>query len=107
NRSYWVRFVYWALSAVVRERIPIPNCNDDTYVELATLAKSLDSNETQVKDLVYQPGSPLVQKQILVATATLAFIKMMNEKCVIMSDDDYGEWRNDFHVLCTALGLED
>ena len=98
-------FVSAALRTVVQEKIPIANWDNNDYTHLAILAKSLHAGSIQLSDLVHQPDSLLLKKQVLVGAAILAYIKHMDEK-IADDEDEEVDWANDCTLLHSALDLD-
>jgi len=105
STSKVVRFVFEALRTIVQEKIPVADWDDNDYTNLAILAKSLHTKDIKLSDLIYQPDSPLVKEQILIAAAILAYIKMIDLKC--KSDEElFEDWGNDRPLFFKGLRLE-
>ncbi|KAI0784787.1 hypothetical protein C8Q75DRAFT_369692 [Abortiporus biennis] len=109
NPSKHVRFVYMALLAVARERIPVADWDDNDYADIAHIAKCLDSGpeEKELSALEYHPGQVLTKHLALVALAVAAYIKQQDADCQRANDEDMeADWLNDRALLRNALSLD-
>ena len=103
-----------ALNTVVRDKIPIDDCDENDYTYLTKLANSLSNNEIKLSALVYKHSDePRIQvAQIMVAAATLAYIKIKDLRDVqLESEEDENlkadfQWADQRAILCAALSLD-
>ncbi|PPR06823.1 hypothetical protein CVT26_003849, partial [Gymnopilus dilepis] len=106
NPSIHVRVLYKALSTVAREKISIAGWDDNDYTYLAILAGALHSGEVELPSLSYTPGSLLVKRQAIVATATAIYIKTMDTTLAgTINDDERIWWAANRPVLLIDSGL--
>jgi len=93
--------LYEALHVVVKEKVHINDWDDNNYTYLSVFALDLHLNtEKELSNFIYTPGEPFTKQQVLVAEATLAYIKKNDTEYGYSEDnddddDDKSEWPND------------
>ncbi|KAI0084444.1 hypothetical protein BDY19DRAFT_898505 [Irpex rosettiformis] len=108
------RFIFNALSAIVRDRIPVTGIADwdeNDYLYIANIAKDLEDGEVQLSDIVWRDVGDDQNDHYKEAEFTAAAVAgyMAHEEATklgVCSEDDEADLRNDHVFLRTLLKFD-